>query len=846
MLPKYPNLQLFCKLFAVLLLFYVFIIPAGAQTRLIKGKVTDVATGEAIPYATVAIRGTSIGTHTDFDGLYNLEFVSKKDSITFNCIGYAPKTVFIGSLTWQVINLALQPLNNTLDEVRITPKGYINPAWPIINQVIKRKPVNDPRQLASYQYHSYNRIEFDANDLSAKLLSKRGFKKLVDKADSLGLSGISHSTVLPLFESESISDFYYKANPATKHENIIHTRTRGVGFEDGTLMAQLTGSTFQQYNFYKNFLTAAGKDFASPISENCYNWYEYDLQNRNAVVGGKACFQIAFAPKNPKDLAFTGVMWIAKDNYALYQVKATIEPTANLNFINLITIQQLMDGVNGRAWLPAKTRILVEVKRVSENTSGLLAKFYTVNTNVEINKTYPDNFFAEPLTIAPNVDKTTNQYWDINRPDTLSKAEKGVYNLIGEVKDLPAVKNYITVADLLINGYYRVGKVGFGPFIESYSYNNVEGNRLRVGFKTNNSFDKNLILGGFLAYGTRDNAVKYGANADYILTRKNWTEAGISFKHDLNQVALLSENYIYQRDNLFGAFTGFGKISRRKVFFQDDLELYIKRDLFKGFTEKVTFANWTLDPLFPFNFKSPNGTKVGHYLFVSEFQFESKWSPGVMPLISESSNKQLKVKSNVEEPVITFRYTLGLKDFLSGSNAYNKFSINIAQTLKMGRLGRGKYSFSAGFIPSTVPYPLLENHLGNQTFLYNPNAFNQMRFFEFASDKYASLNYTQHFEGLLLNEVPIIKNFNWRLVGTANILFGGISKTNQNDISIYNQIKLHSFGSTPYMETGAGIENIFKFLRVDCIRRLTYLQNRDSYNNLPQKFGVKISAQIRL
>ena len=87
-----------------------------------------------------------------------------------------------------------------------------------------------------------------------------------------------------------------------------------------------------------------------------------------------------------------------------------------------------------------------------------------------------------------------------------------------------------------------------------------------------------------------------------------------------------------------------------------------------------------------------------------------------------------------------------------------------------------------------------------------------MRFFEFASDKYASLNYTQHFEGLLLNEVPLIKNFNWRLVGTANILFGGISKANQNDISIYNQIKLHSFGSTPYMETGAGIENIFKFL----------------------------------
>ncbi len=831
----------FCFL---LLLFETTVV--SAQKVIIKGKVTDLNTGEAIPYATVAIKGTSIGTHTNFDGLYRLELNNNRDSVNISCIGYEQSSVLLSKEADQAINIKLKPSSNALEEVRITPKGYINPAWKILQEVVLHKTQNDPRQLDTYQFESYSRLEFDASDLSQNLLNKRGFNKLLFIADSLGLSDGTHTSVLPLFVSETVSDFYYRGNPLSKRENIKRTRTNGVGFEDGTLVAQLTGSTFQQYNFYKNFVSAAGKDFASPISDYWKTWYDYELENKNAEVDGKLCYQISFKPKRIKDLAFTGTIWIAKDNYALYQVKATIEPSANLNFIHRITVQQQMDGASGRAWLPAKNRILVEVDRLSKNTSGLLAKLYTVNKNITVNTTYPTDFFKESIIMADSVQKKDDQFWDTNRPDSITTAEKAVYGLIDEVNDLPAVKNYITIADLLINGYYRAGKISLGPFLQSYSYNNIEGNRFRIGFKTNTNFDKRWILGGYLAYGTKDNDLKYGANVDYIISRKNWTQAGISVMHDLNQVALLSDNYLYQRSNLFGAFTGFGRISRRKVFFENDLELYIRRDLFKGFTEKVNYANWSLNPLFAFSFREPRKGIISHELVVSEFSFESKWSPGVQALLSENTNRQVKLKSNVTDPVITFRYTLGLKSFLAGDNTYHKFSLNITQTLKTGRLGRGKYSFSAGYIPSSVPYPLLENHLGNQTFLYNPNSFNLMRFFEFASDKYVSLSYNQHFEGLLFNSLPLVKNFNWRLVGTANILYGGISRTNQENISSYNSIKLKSFGSIPYAEAGYGLENIFRFLRVDFIHRLTYLHNKDAFNVDPKKFGIKISAQIRL
>jgi hypothetical protein len=662
------------------------------------------------------------------------------------------------------------------------------------------------------------------------------------------IAGVDNMPVLPLFLSETVSDFFYQSNPESKREDIKRTKTNGVGFEDGTLLAQLTGSTFQQYNFYKNFVSAAGKDFASPITDGWKNWYDYELENRNAMVNGKACYQISFKPKRPQDLAFTGTIWIAHENYALYRIKATIEPSANLNFIHQISVQQQMDGKGAdRPWLPVKTRILVEVDQLTSNTTGLLAKLYTVNKIVNTNSVYPADFFKDKITIAADARQADNHFWDMNRPDSLTTAEKSVYRLIDTVKALPTVKNYLTAADLLINGYYRAGNISLGPILNTYSYNNVEGNRFRLGFKTNSDFDKKWILGGYFAYGSKDRDVKYGASVDYILARKHWTEAGVNFTHDLNQVALLSDNYLYQRNNnLFSAFTRFGSIDKRKVFDQNLLNVYISRELFEGFTEKISFSKWSLDPQFLFNFNNAKG-RISHQLQISEFQFETKWSPGVQPLVSETINHPVGIKTDVSKPEFTFRYTLGVKNLLGSDLTYHKFSFNITQTLKMGSLGRGKYSLSAGYIPSSVPFLLLENHLGNATFLYNPNAFNLMNFFEFASDKYVSLNYTQHFEGLLLNSIPVIKNFKWRLVGTANILYGGMSQTNKNNIRYRHSLNLRGLGNTPYMEAGYGVENIFKFIRVDFIHRLTYQNNKNNIlDGTAKNFGIKISAQIRL
>jgi hypothetical protein len=131
--------------------------------------------------------------------------------------------------------------------------------------------------------------------------------------------------------------------------------------EDGTTVTQLVGSSFQEYNFYQNWLNILSKDFVSPIADGWRLYYEYDLMD-SLYVGEDYCYRLDFFPKNPQDLAFTGSMWITKKEYALKQIDVNIGKQANLNFIEKIRIQQELEPTVEGAWLPVKNRVLIDVR----------------------------------------------------------------------------------------------------------------------------------------------------------------------------------------------------------------------------------------------------------------------------------------------------------------------------------------------------------------------------------------------------------------------------------------------------------------------------------------------------
>ena len=161
--------------------------------------------------------------------------------------------------------------------------------------------------------------------------------------------------------------------------------------------------------------------------------------------------------------------------------------------------------------------------------------------------------------------------------------------------------------------------------------------------------------------------------------------------------------------------------------------------------------------------------------------------------------------------------------------------------------GRSYFNLTGGYIIGQLPYPLLKNHIGNESPFYIAKTYNLMDFAEFSSDEYLSFRVRHSFEGLIMNRFPLMKKLKLRLVANANILWGSIRQENLDIIPVEiddngeTEYPFNWLGKTPYVELGYGIENILKVGRVDFFHRLTYTDS-PGVNN----FGVKISFQFIL
>ncbi len=428
-------------------------LSVGAQVTTIKGKITDASSGDPIPFVNVVFKGTSIGTTTDFEGNYELTTANPTDSLIASYIGYRSRSKPVIKNVSQTINFQLLEESTRLREVVIIAGE--NPAFEILRNVVRNKSINDKRNLSAYEYDTYSKIEVDIDNITDKFREKKIVNQITQVLDSIDrIAGEDGKPVLPIFISESVSKFYYRKDPELKFENIKETKISGVGFEDGSLTSQLIGASFQEYNFYKNWLNILEKDFVSPIADGWRMYYEYDLMD-SLYLGDDYCYRLDFFPKSPQSLAFTGSMWITKKEYALKQIEVTVGKQANLNFIEKIKIHQELEKTESGAWIPVKNRVLVDVGEIQDQWAGLLAKFYTSNRNIIVNKPKEVKFYERPILLDEGyiLNQHDEDHWNSLRHDPLTESEKNVYRMIDTLQNIPVVRTYIDLVKILINGY---------------------------------------------------------------------------------------------------------------------------------------------------------------------------------------------------------------------------------------------------------------------------------------------------------------------------------------------------------------------------------------------------------
>jgi len=799
-----------------------------AQTYTITGKVFDSESKEPLPFVPVLIKGTTVGGTTDFDGNYSITTTKLGDSIVATYVSYKKLTRAIKRGENQVVNMPMVLEGVNLLEVVV--KAGENPAHRIIRNVIANKEYNNKRKLDAYQYETYNKVEFDLNRIPKEMREKKLFKPIKFVFDNVDSINSGEKPSLPIFITEAISDVYYRSNPTLKKEVIRANKITGI---ENTSVTSVMGDMYQNINIYDNHILVFNKDFVSPISDNGFFYYKYYLED-SLFIGNTRCYQIRFKSKRPQELCFSGNMWISDTTWAVKRLEMSIPKDANINFINAANIVQEFTQIDS-TWMLSKDRLVIDFA-MTKNQVGIYGRKTTSYKDFKINQPKEVKFyeFGDKIVVEDSALKYTDEFWNTHRHDSLSVREKKIYHMIDTIKTLPVYRTWVDVLTIFVSGYKVVNNFEIGPYFNLLSYNRVEGPRVRFGGRTSSKFSRWYELQGYVAYGFKDEKFKYSLGFKSFISKKPHRQLiGMTYKSDY-EILGQSQNG-FSQDNLFASL--FRTSPLTNLTRVDQTYAWYEREWVDGLTSKVTLIGRTITPLISNAYKyykNDGSVATKENIRNTEVRLNVRFAYKEKFISGDFSRISLGTKW----PVLQFNYSKSLQNAFRGEYDYQKVVLNLSDRVRLiSLLGYTDYTAEAGKIFGTVPYPLMELHGGNETYVYDYMSFNMMKYYEFASDQYASVGVFHHFEGLLFNKVPLLKKLKWREVVTCKALWGSVNDKNRKTLIF--PTTLSSLGNEPYVEVTAGIENIFKVFRIDALWRSTYHRPKAIDN-----FGVKFGFQL--
>ncbi len=825
------------KTFVLSILSLLFYLTSGTlmychaqDLTKIMGIVRDAQTGDTLPFVSIYFKNTQIGTTTGFDGKFSLESRKATDTLVASYIGFVTSYIPIQLYRFQTLDIDLEPDRYELSGVVIRPGE--NPAEVLLRKINDHKPQNDPDKVEAYNCQAYTKMQFDVNNLSEKFQNRRVLEPFKFVFNQIDTSVINGKVYLPVMISEAFSDLYYRKTPRDRKEIIKASQISGI---ENQTMSQFVGNMAQDIKVYDNFISLFQKNFVSPIASMGLLYYKYYLID-STFIDNNWCYNIMFKPRRKQELAFTGNLWVHDTTYAIKKLEMRMAGDVNLNFVNDLMISQEFGKVNSDRWMLTREQTVADFNVIvdSKITMGFFGTRTVLYSGYDFTPASDEKIYSMPtnIVVMDDANRKDAEFWKKSRPEALTHREAAVYRLSDTLKQMPLFRTYVDIIKMVVTGYYVKGNFEWGPYSSTYSFNQIEGSRLRVGGRTSNDFSTKLMLNGYLAYGTRDQNFKYSAGFMYMLGKLPDRVLTASYKHDVEQLGA-SEN-AFRQDFILNSI--FRRNPQDKLSVVSQYKGSYKHEWFTGFSNTFTFTSRNISTL----------KGAGIYLYdpvsqdyvLTEHITTTEFSLGLHYGFRE---KQLagefeRIVVSTPYPVFNLKYAFGVKVLFNGEYEYHSLSGNVSQWFSFLSAGWLKYNIEAGKIWGKLPFPLIEILPGNETFYHDDYAFNLMNYYEFIADEYLSYHVIYHMEGLFLNRIPLIRKLKWREVAQFKGTMGRTTADNQ----FYNQLPEGAyFISKPYMEAGIGIENIFRFLRIDAVWRLTY---NDHPNIKP--FGIMFSMNF--
>ncbi|MES2874578.1 MAG: DUF5686 and carboxypeptidase regulatory-like domain-containing protein [Bacteroidota bacterium] len=754
-----------------------------AQSLTVRGKITD-QQGQAVPFASVYEKNTTLGTSANSEGEYSLKLSPGKHELNYRAIGYKQETREIDLKTNYNLDLSLTKAVFELADV-IVRSGGEDPAYEVIRNAI-RKRKSHLRETNEYSTDVY------IKGMQKLLAAPKKFlgRNIDDMSKEMGLDS-NRTGIFYLSESESRLSYL---EPDNYHEEMISSKVSG-----SNRAFSFNRASDINIDFYENIINMEGlsnRPFISPIAENALFYYDYKLIG-TSIENGDLVNKIELLPKRSTDPVFRGHIYIIENSWRIHSSDLLITKQANINFVDTLNIRQQYIPVNSRVWLPSSIRY--------DFTGGIFGfrfggYYLALFKNYDLNPNKKD--FIEVLNIAREVNKKDSTYWTQARPVPLTEEERNDYEKKAVLALKRESKPYLDSLDKVHNkfkpvqfiigsGYnarnrFKRENYNFSSLINAFFYNTVEGFGInyQAGYskRLDSLTNKYVNFTGKVRYGFSIEKL-YGSFSGSVPVK------AATFSFDLGSDVLDLNN--------LGSISQLGNSINSLFYERNFLKLYEKKFIsaslsqrFGGFVGKFT-TEWA-------NRATLNNTSdytvrdLEDRMFTSNNPFEAV--PPGLPLFPKNqafkmsfrgtydfSNKYAtypsgKIHQPSKYPLLGLNYLKGIKGFFGSDIDYDLLSADLTKSdIKLGMYGEFKFWVGAGkFLNDrTLYFPDYKHFDGNLSLSYIPTITNFL-FLDFyknsTADKFAEAHFEHNFSGFITNKLPLIRKLKLKEVVGFNYL----------------------------------------------------------------------------
>lgn len=717
----------------------------------------------------------------------------------------------------------------------------------LISNVIAAKKDNNIGDGEIINCDRYEKINVGWVNLTQKERNRiylRYFNFLFEHTDT---SDVTNEPIQYVMSREKFESLAYK-----KGRNIkLDVKAVNRDWVDEMLNEQgikaIADEAFSGFSIYDNNIKMLLQNFVGPLSMPlAKSVYKYVLNDSIEFIDGEACHIVDFEPHNPRILGFRGRLYILDDgSYAVRRAVLCVQNEQNLNFVDNIVITHDYAARVGGYRLLSKDDVSIEVSLLKAFVRRI-GYFSNHKLNQMSNQEYnalPILFYRQDAWNQPD------EYWTDKRPLVVSDQEFQVKNEIKNLYENNKGSFWGYLGASVFENAFDLGKFEVGPLTSMVSRNDIEGFRFRLGGTTTSKFSKRLFLEGYGAYGTEDKTWKYYAQAEYLFrdiesypTEFPVHSLALSIKNDVSFPGqdLVSVN----KENLFYSFR---RYPIERMYLIRSIGLRYMREYQSGFSYKLTADVFRESPLGELYFESrqPDGSvKQIASLSKTELGLTLRYAP--QEKFYQRRYSRYYLSNN--NPILTLSHKMGLKGIWGSQYNSNLTEFSIFQRINASLFGHFDTMIKLGKQWNKVPYPFLIIPQANPSYFQIKETFDLMNVMEFISDQYISWDTEYHLNGALFNLLPVNRYLKFREVISFKGYIGALSDKNNPkknpDTFLFpleqsgNPIS-YKMNGMPYMELGVGIDNIFRFMRIDYVWRLTYRNHPDI-----SKSGIRIGLNL--